>query len=600
MSEVRLVVREAGRDWSGTIHGSCADRAVAALSADPVTLEELEVSVMRFAKPIPKRRFFANLLQGLCAEPYDAGLVVIDLVARLIVVDSTYSSPEPEGIVPYHNGQCCTETSLRYHLAEDWLFATDSNSWRSVAEERRREWAAKPLRDARAVFYGRPVLEFLARETFAAFARRDEIAAAVRTRWTEHARKRLADKGNLTPDQVDAGRLTDEEIIPKTWPGQERYASPFYDTLKQIHEAWLLTPRDDLGGACPREVALDRHDHLMRDLQDRCDQWSLMNECPRGLTESSHAFRYGGFGTHELVRYYDLVRELLWSCWEQLAELAQSPTFGHRPESFTAGDFLTTEVPRLESVREAWLDTPDPEFQGRTPRSIMARERARLPEGVTGHEAMIDPDCPCCQMMGELSGPTFWHLDGSDMDDEFAFDIYRRTRQEWEEEQRGWEELSRRFDAEWSERKRLGVTDQTPRADGSGGIWSRSFSVEDTADVPLGIRVFGVGCRLAELIVGLRAGADRETTSPEAQRDIDQLNRDFGNLRELLQSSDSSLAEALFDPVLGRFSETLDTVATARPDLALQCESVTNDLHKLLNPPPPEPTWDSDDPEVPF
>jgi hypothetical protein len=43
MSEVRLVVREVAGDWSGTIHGSCADRAVAALSADPVTLEELEV-----------------------------------------------------------------------------------------------------------------------------------------------------------------------------------------------------------------------------------------------------------------------------------------------------------------------------------------------------------------------------------------------------------------------------------------------------------------------------------------------------------------------------------------------------------------------------
>ena len=82
MSEVRLVVREEGRDWSGTIHGSCADRAVAALSADPVTLEDLEVAVGRFAKTDPKRRFFANLSPGLCAEPYDEGLMVIDLAAR--------------------------------------------------------------------------------------------------------------------------------------------------------------------------------------------------------------------------------------------------------------------------------------------------------------------------------------------------------------------------------------------------------------------------------------------------------------------------------------------------------------------------------------
>ena len=49
MSEVRLVVREVGRDWSGTIHASCADRAIAALSVDPVTMEELELATARFA-----------------------------------------------------------------------------------------------------------------------------------------------------------------------------------------------------------------------------------------------------------------------------------------------------------------------------------------------------------------------------------------------------------------------------------------------------------------------------------------------------------------------------------------------------------------------
>jgi hypothetical protein len=600
MSEVRLVVREAGRDWSGTIHGSCADRAVAALSADPVTLEELEVATARFARATPNDRFFANLRPGLRDEPHEASLVVVDLVARLVVADSTYSSPGKEGIVEYHDGRCCTKTGLRYHLADDWLFLSDGNHWRHVAEERRRERAAKPVLDARAVFYGRPLVEFVARETFAAFARRDQIAAAIRIQWTEKARKRLADEAHLSPDQVAAGRLTDDEITPKTWPGEERYASPFYDTLSQIHAAWLLTPRDDLGGDCPRAIALDRHDHLVWDLQDRCEHWSVLGECPRGLAESSHAFRYGGFGTHELVKYYDLIRELLWSCWEQLTELARSPNVGHRPDSLTAGDFLTTEVPRLESVRESWLDAPDPECHGRTPRSIIDRERARLPEGMSGHDAMIDPDCPCCQMMGDSPGPWFWHLDGCNMDDEFAFDIYRRTREEWEEEQRGWEECSRRFDAEWSERKRLGVTDSTPGEDGSNAVWSRSFCVGDTADVPLGIRVFGLGCRLAELIVGLRADADRESTPPETQRHIEQLNRDFGNLRELLQGSDLSLAEALIDPVLDRFAETLATVATARPNLAPQCESLTHDLHKLPDPSRPEPSWDPHDGDLPF
>ena len=596
MSEVRLVVREAGRDWSGTMHGSCADRAVAALSADPVTLEELEGAVSRFAKTDAKRQYFANLSQGLCDEPYDAGLVVIDLVARLVVADSTYSSPQSKGVVAYHDGGCCTKKDLPYHLADDWLFSSDRNSWRNAAEERRRQRAATPIRDARAVFYGKPMLEFIAREVFTASARRDEIAAAARAQWAEDARKRLANHSTLAPDAVDAGRSTDEEIAPQTWPDREHYASPFYETLKEIHAAWLLTPRGDLGGACPRAIALDRHGHLTWDLQDRCEQWSILGECPRGLEESSHAFRYGGFGTHELVMYYHLVRELLWSCWAQLTERAPSP----RPESLTVGDFLSAEIPRLESIREAWLDTPDPEFHLRTPRSIVHRERTRVPEGMSGHDAMVDPDCPCCQMMGEMSGPVFWHLDGSGMDDEFAFDIYHRTREEWEEERRNWEEHSRLFNAERAERERLGVTDSRSRENGSPAVWRRSVNVEDAADAPLGIRIFGVGCHLAELIEGLRAGTARESTAEESQRRIDQLNRDFGNLREILQSSESSLTEALLDPVLDRFAETLATVAMVHPDLDPQCEYLTNELRTLLDPPPPGPTWTADGDDVPF
>jgi hypothetical protein len=65
---------------------------------------------------------------------------------------------------------------------------------------------------------------------------------------------------------------------------------------------------------------------------------------------------------------------------------------------------------------------------------------------MSGHEAMIDADCPCCQMLADIPGPMFWHLDGSGMDDDFAFDIYHRTREEWEAEQSQWEEHRNRFD----------------------------------------------------------------------------------------------------------------------------------------------------------
>lgn len=542
MSEVCLTVREAGQDWSGWIHGSVADRAIAALSADPVTLAELDAAYARFRKRTPGRSFFGNLSAGFSDEPYDAGIVVIDLVARLIYVDSTYSSAGPEGRVRYHNGHCASDTSLPYHLAEDWRFTGEGDDWQGLAEQRRRELAARPLLETRSVFYGRPLLEFVARETFAAQARRETTSAEGR------------------------------------------------NAIKEIHAAWLLTPRDDLGGVCPRDVALARRNHLTWDLQDQAEHWSLLGICPPGLDESSFAFRHAGFGIHELVQYYELVRKLLLSCQERLVRLRETrPTAGGL-EGFTVGDFLTSEVPRLESLRDKWFETPDPECHGRTPRSIINRERARLPEGMSAHDAMVDPDCPCCQFLSDLPGPAFWNLDCSGMDDDFAFDIYHRTREEWDEKQRHWEESSRRFNAEWEERKRLGVMNSSSGEPDEDSVWSSSFSVGETAEVPLGIRLFGIGCHLAELITDLRSDTVQQTPVPQAQQYIDRLNRDFGNLRELLQNSEPSLTEALIGPVIDRFTETLDLLASIRTDLVAKCESLTNSLARFLEPPSTEST----------
>src|SRR4051794_6261915 len=139
---------------------------------------------------------------------------------------------------------------------------------------------------------------------------------------------------------------------------------------------------------------------------------------------------------HARARPVLLVRELLWSCWQRLIELGNTRSAAGGLETLAVKVFLNSEVPCLEIIGDHWLETPDPECHDRTPRSIIDRERARLPEGMSGHEAIIDADCPCCQMMAGLPGPMFWHLDGSGMDDDFAFDIHHRTRQEWDAEQR--------------------------------------------------------------------------------------------------------------------------------------------------------------------
>jgi hypothetical protein len=559
MSEVRLVVRESDVDWSGTVHGSIAMRALAALSADPTTLDELRTAMGRFEKPHPKWRFLADLERGLCDEPYDAGIIVIDLIAHLVMSDNTYARPDLEGEIEYHDGGSSTDKFVRYHLADDWLIASDRFTWKSSADRRRAERAAHPPRDHRAVFYGRPMLEFMVREIFAAFGRREEIEAA-------------AD--------------------PKS--GRGLHGSPFYDTIKNIHASWLMTPRDDLGGATPREIAFAGRDHTSSDMNDRMLQWAEFHHCPLGLARSSQAFRFAPFGTHELVKYYDLLRELLWSSWDELSQMSEAPNPNHRPDAMTVGDFLTTEVPRLEAYRDAWLDAPDPEMHGRPPRGYIERERARIPETISPSEAIHDPDCPCCQMMAELPGPMFCGLDSCNFDEDFAFDITHRTKEEWDEQQREYEDWSRRWAAQEEERKRLGVA----HSDRNEAVWTCSFANDAGADVPLGIRVFGVGCRLAELIESLRASAGSEVD--ETQLHIDRLNRDFGNLREILQSRDLSMAGSLIEPVMLRFVESLDAAGRFRPKESSRCEWLTDDLNRLLAPPPGDGPMPRFDEEMPF
>ena len=50
MSEVMLTVRDVGRSLCGTVHGATADRVVAALAAEPETIEELDAAVRRWER----------------------------------------------------------------------------------------------------------------------------------------------------------------------------------------------------------------------------------------------------------------------------------------------------------------------------------------------------------------------------------------------------------------------------------------------------------------------------------------------------------------------------------------------------------------------
>ena len=399
MSEVKLNLIDAQNILSGTIHGSVADSCVAALSAEPETIAELGAALGRYIRPQAEFSPFASF-RCRCAidsEPWDAGLLIIDLAARIVAVESTYSQPQLEGEVRYHDGTKSTPVSVPYRLPDNWLFVNSVDAYRRSCDRRRKQREENPAFDARAVLYGSALLEFIVKSGLGGLGKTSEL-----------------------PEDDEA---TQQALAQE---------------ITSIHATWLMTPREDLSGHSPREVLLEKQDFIDFDLHTRSLQWTFLGEGPPCLAPDSFAYRCAGFGTHEWVIYYDLVRHLLWHATE-----------------LDCSDF-DTAVSRLEQIKSDWLETGDGEYDGKVPAIIIDNERKRLPQAMSAAEIMIDEDCDLCRMAAldaEMGfGPTFWHLDGCNMDDGFAFSSCR-TLEEWEAENREREEFDREFNRKMEERR---------------------------------------------------------------------------------------------------------------------------------------------------
>ena len=504
-----VTVRDAIHTLHAQVHPSRADYLVAALSDDPETIDDLRAALGRFVHAPEAEQFFGNWLPGVYAGPIAKGLFVIDLAARLLVAppndDVTWNRA---GILI--SGRDDEELLVPYRLADEWEVRLDPAGWEARAAERRRERGVVVPLDARPILYGR-VCEFIFQE----------CAVAV----------------------MAGAKMCSEE-------------SDGYAAISELHARWLTTPRDDLHGLAPRDVLLCGKDHLSWQLQDRSEHWSITGAPPPPLPKGSSAYRFGGFGTHEIVLYYDLVRILAKSCWDYLVA-----------HSNRTAD-LTDVVRELEALRDEWLNTPEyMDLHGRTPASVIERERQRMPEAMTGAEAVVDHDCPMCQMMADLPGPMFWHLDGCNMDEGFAFSFHR-TREEWEAEQREYEEMDRRI----AERR----TGELPM---SNSPWRTSYSTELDSEPPV-LALYRFAAHLTELTQDLKSAiADQPL--------IDDLNRSFGNLREVSDPPNLDLVE----PVVERLLEALAAIASACPNLeekATDLERQVRAFHRRLSDPPRE------------
>lgn len=386
MSLIRINVTDRNTVLSGEIHGSDADPLVATLTAEPETIEEFEKACTRFIKSEsdwPVSRWFARsdfedpseFMDHVNLEPYDAGIVVIDLAARMIACDSTYSTFSREGTINVEDrlsdGPEGTKFGLPYKLWDEWEFVYSIDEYEVIAPERREKRMIACYSDPRPILYGEPLLRYIA-----------------------------------------------EELGKSQIPENEHLRA-------HLHARWLMTAMPELDGKTPRELLMEKKDYIDFDLHSRSLQYSFTKTCPPDLDKESKAYKSAGFGIHEIVVYYDLVRHLMESF--------------HRRKIEDDKLNIKKGIEFLAGVRDKWLETENMDYSGRIPLEIIEAERQRRNLTMSPHECLIDEDCPICVEMSQIfDTPMFWHLDGSHMDDRFEFSFHD-TQEEWLEERESFE-----------------------------------------------------------------------------------------------------------------------------------------------------------------
>jgi hypothetical protein len=483
--------------------------ALAAIAARPETLEEMAEAMRRYLPQYQLRDVGHDATDFATADAANGPWCLIDLVGRTAVAGGGFELPEP-----FEAFQADDEDDVQggfpivwLDTPADWSFEQADGDWLPMVSARAE--AAQPQRlDARAVLFGPPLLQFLA----------------------ERVRVAAAGEGA---------------------PGEERQLK----VARQIHAEWLMTAREDLGGRTPRELLLaDRH-HIDLDLQHRADQWSRQGHAPPPLPTDTAAYRFGSFGTSEIVLYFELVRSLLDEAQEAVE---REPEMMHEKL-----------VDRLAEHRDTWLASPfEDESGGTTAGELIEAERRRMP--VTSDGSHLDCDCPICQAEADGifgPGPAFMWFDGHrlELEDEFAFSL-TESREEWEAEQQSSLEFAKEMDAKIAERQRA-----ESQGDADASAWRTSYVDWDSAfspDAPRSMVVLAIGFRVAELVTDLK---DR----PQGRPHLDSLNQAYAAFR----LAQSDLAER---SAAGELAQRLEQVARAFPDLVGKSADLQSRLDEML------------------
>lgn len=361
MSSVRFNISDRYQCVSGDLHGSMTDPLIAALTAEPETISEFELALQRYVKSEsdwPPLRGF-NRHEDL--EPYDAGIVAIDLSSRTVGFDTTYTLPTAAGSVRVpreYADEDDEDILIPYRVPDDWVFVESMALYRGTRISQREERLRRAPFDARPILFGRPMVTYIA----------------------------LAISEVSGPDVEDA--------------------------FADIHADWLMSRRKDLRDRSPRDVFLEKQAFIDFDLQSRSLQWSMTKVCPPPLATNSFAYLNAGFGTHEWVIHYDLFRYLL-------ADAAERRRSGCPVEleaeivrlSSLRDEWLRT--PDTEFSGRTPLEVI--ELEKRRMNITMSAAEIMIDENCP---------C-CVALAEDFDTPMFWFLDGCNMDDRFEFSSHK-------------------------------------------------------------------------------------------------------------------------------------------------------------------------------
>lgn len=519
-----VVIVEAGQYHVGErVDEDTALTLLATVSEDPASVDEMASLWPRYRTPVVPEFFDAVALQSADRDAAEAAVgrgerwLTIDLSnKRVCTGPEFFEVGRDQAFAMSSDEKQQQECLLSVHLPPWWELheQVDAACWTAGRD-------AEPVIPSsnREVLYGEPLLEFIAAEVL-------EVVAS-------HPRS-----------AIDAGQ-----------PSRNTRGVPAkrYELTKAVHRRWLMTPRDDLGGATPRSQlhgGREWIDRLTRGQQMRCEDGGSIVAIPDDL----QSYPTAPMGLEEIVIYFDLCRELIEAAWTHCLDSEQ-------PSAATADGIVDRGrrqalIEQLRQTRDQWMQSPYEDDA--PPAFIIECSRRRVPrapgvpivgiEDQPPAEHASDCDCPVCMMMSEdFFGPSFIHMDGHhlELEDDFAFSL-SETYEQWEAEQMEFESLSDAIDFEMQRTDR----DDPDCPEEFQSVWSGFVS-----DAPLPGDSNGhakLAFLLCEIIDELRsAGCDRST--------IETVNQRFQAFRSCDPQAVCQAGHAL--------NEALEDLAGGHPEL---------------------------------